>query len=382
MNIRVLWIDDEYKIDVIGDAEQDGIDLIPFESHEEGIEELLSNIDLYHAVVLDAKVKKMKSDTTTGLDGLTASRDKLIEINNQGKYMPYFIFTGEPDYKDTVWFRQTFGDYFIKGQDNQRLFSAIKDKVQNKDEYVVQSEFEKIFDISEKYFDEEVRKHLTHILCSIKKPNIIFDDELYFTPIRKILEFIFRILNKKGLLHDKCIPDGKLNLSESSLFLSGESTKYLGVKCAKMHFPKLISDAVKSIIHTTGAGSHTVGDEIKNNIDLKEYRNIVKSSYLLYSLVFKLLDIIIWFDEYLKTNNDYGYNKSLWLEDYSKILIEGKICKDASGNYFCGEFLLRKSDILDNSLIVGDVIQVTHAVPNKFNTKEIYPNFATKIYIL
>ena len=55
---------------------------------------------------------------------------------------------------------------------------------------------------------------------------------------------------------------------------------------------------------------------------------------------------------------------------------------DASGNYFCGEFLLRKTDILDNSLTVGDLIQVTHAVPNKFNTKEIYPSFATRIYII
>ena len=189
--MRVLWIDDEYKPDVIGDAEQDGIDLIPFESHEEGIEELLSNIDSYHAVVLDARVKKLKSDTTTGLDGLTASRDKLIEINNKGKYMPYFIFTGEPDYKDAVWFRQTFGDYFIKGQDNQRLFNSIKEKVQNKDEYIIQSEFKRIFDICDKYFDPEVRKHLTEVLCSVKKPNVIFDDKLYFGQIRIILESLF-----------------------------------------------------------------------------------------------------------------------------------------------------------------------------------------------
>ena len=108
---------------------------------------------------------------------------------------------------------------------------------------------------------------------------------------------------------------------------------------------------------------------------MQEYRKQVKSPYLLYSLAFQLLDIIIWFDEYLKINNDYNYNKSLWQQDMSKIFIEGKICKDASGNYFCGEFLLRKTDILDNSLTVGDLIQVTHAVPNKFNTKEIYPSF-------
>lgn len=363
--MRVLWIDDEYKPDVIGDAEQDGIDLIPFESHEEGIAELLSNIDRYHAVILDARVKKLKSDTTTGLDGLTASRDKLIEINNQGKYMPYFIFTGEPDYKNAVWFRQTFGDYFIKGQDNQRLFNSIKEKVQNKDEYIVQSEFKRIFDICDKYFDPEVRKHLTVVLCSVKKPNVIFDDKLYFTQIRIILESHFRIANKMGLLHDKCIPDGKVNLTESSLFLSGESTKYLGIKCSVKHFPKLISDAVKNIIHITGAASHTNVEENKNNIDLQEYRKQIKTSYLLYSIVFQLLDIIIWFDEYLKVNSNYDYNKSLWIEEESSEICSGIVTRIAVNGY--GTFLPNKSTktlsiipkmVEENSLFEGQQIKV------------------------
>ena len=113
MRIKVLWIDDEYKkqSDVIGDAEQDGIDIIPFESHEEGIEALMSNIKGFHAVILDAKVKKGRYDTVTGLSGLTASRDKLIEINNQGTYLPSFIFTGQPDYMDNDMFSETYGEY-------------------------------------------------------------------------------------------------------------------------------------------------------------------------------------------------------------------------------------------------------------------------------
>jgi len=369
MNIKVLWIDDEFEKqqDVIGDAEQDGIDLIPYEDHFEGIEALLSDIKGFHAVILDARVKFHKDDKVSDLKGLRASIDKLLILHSQGHYIPFFIFTGQPDYMDNDMFIQTYGEYFIKGKDNQKLFNSIKDQVQNKEEYIIQYEYKNIFSICEKYFDTEVKKHL------------IFDDKLYFTQIRIILESIFRIANTKGLLHDKCIPDGKVNLTESCNFLSGDSSRHYGVRSSVKHFPKLISDAARSIIHITGAAAHTTGEENKNNIDLQEYRKQVKSPFLLYSLVFQLLDIIIWFDEYLKTNNDYEYNKSLWLQDMSKIYIEGEICKDANGYYYCGEFLLWKRIIDDNTFIVGDVIQVTQASDNtNTSTKNNYQFFATR----
>lgn len=381
MNIKVLWIDDEFEKqqDVIGDAEQDGIDLIPYEDHLEGIEALLSDIKGFHAVILDARVKFHKDDKVSDLKGLKASIDKLLILHSQGHYIPFFIFTGQPDYMDNDVFIQTYGEYFIKGKDNQKLFNSIKDQVQNKEEYIIQYEYKNIFSICEKYFDTEVKKHLTEVLCSIKKTNVIFDDKLYFTQIRIILESIFRIANTKGLLHDKCIPDGKVNLNESCTFLSGDSSRHYGVKSSVKHFPKLISDAARSIIHITGAAAHTTGEENKNNIDLQEYRKQVKSPFLLYSLVFQLLDIIIWFDEYLKTNNDYEYNKSLWLQDMSKTYIEGEICKDANGYYYCGEFLLWKRIIDDNTFIVGDVIQVTQASDNTNTaTKNNYQFFATR----
>ena len=60
MNLNILWIDDDYKTqeDFISFAEQDGIDIYPFESHEEGMESLYNKPNFYHGVILDAKVKK------------------------------------------------------------------------------------------------------------------------------------------------------------------------------------------------------------------------------------------------------------------------------------------------------------------------------------
>lgn len=139
-----------------------------------------------------------------------------------------------------------------------------------------------------------------------------FDDELHFTPIRIVLESMFRAANKFGLLHDLCVKGGKVNLSESSLFMSGEETKHLSIKAKESVFNKIISNNVKSLIFITGAASHTVIDDPKKNIDLMDYKSIVKTPFLLYSLTFQLIDVLVWFKNYVDSNPDVAKNKLNW----------------------------------------------------------------------
>ena len=69
---------------------------------------------------------------------------------------------------------------------------------------------------------------------------------------------------------------------------------------------------MKSIILVTGAASHTSKVDITKNMDYQDYRKIIKSPYLLYSLAYKLMDVLIWFSEYSKTNSNKALNKSFW----------------------------------------------------------------------
>ena len=316
MNYRVLWIDDDcntsYGREFIGQAEQDNVDITAFESHEEGILFLASNMINIHAVILDAKVKHKKNDTVTGLEGLRASRDRLIEIN-KNNYLPYFIFTGQPDYHANQMFKESFGEYYIKGVDNVRLITDLIEKVEKKEEYILQKKYKDVFEVcTDEYIGESCKKPLMQILKSINTVGEEFDDEIYFTQIRIVLEWFFRASNKIGLLHDACLPDGKVNLIESSTFLAGVDTKYFNVKCSVAHLPKIIANNVKSIIDITGAASHTTEADTKNNINLSNYRKCIRTSYLLYSLTYQLMDILIWYKQYLKNNSDIKYNKSLW----------------------------------------------------------------------
>ena len=391
MKYKVLWIDDDCNTtgrDFIGQAEQDDVDITAFESHEEGIAFLEKNLNSFHAVILDAKVKHKKDDTVIGLDGLRASRDRLIELNNKVD-LPYFIFTGQPDYQTNEVFKESYGDFYIKGEDNEKLIEELIKRIDNKEDYILQNEYRRVFEVcSEKYIGTESKKHLIKILASIKKPNEVFDDELYFTQIRIILELMFRAANKLGLLHNACILNGKVNLSESSLFLAGKETLHLNVRCGISHFPKLIADSVQSILFITGAASHTTDPGIKNNIDLLAYRKIVQTPYLLYGLTFRLMDVLIWFKEYVDLNPKIEYNKKSWINTESIIhnsdWIFGSIITIAENGYgtFKPDSDSRTISIIpkmisDYSFKENDKVKVTTKKDNTGN--KTYINLIEKI---
>ncbi|MSP70552.1 MAG: hypothetical protein EXR20_09790 [Bacteroidetes bacterium] len=385
MKYKVLWIDDDCNTtgrDFIGQAEQDDVDITAFESHEEGIAFLEKNLNSFHAVILDAKVKHKKDDTVIGLDGLRASRDRLIELNNKVD-LPYFIFTGQPDYQTNEVFKESYGDFYIKGEDNEKLIEELIKRIDNKEDYILQNEYRRVFEVcSEKYIGTESKKHLIKILASIRKPNEVFDDELYFTQIRIILELMFRAANKLGLLHNACILNGKVNLSESSLFLAGKETLHLNVRCCISHFPKLIADSVQSILFITGAASHTTDPGIKNNIDLLAYRKIVQTPYLLYGLTFRLMDVLIWFKEYVDLNPNIEDNKKSWINTESIIhnsdWIFGSIITIAENGY--GTFK-PDSDSRTISIIPKMISDYSFKENDKVKVTTKKDNTGTKTYI-
>lgn len=318
MRYKVLWIDDEYKkqLDFIGEAEQEGIDITAFESHDEGIMDLNTKIDHYHAVILDAKVKKGKNDTIIGLRGFTASRDRLIEINNSS-YLPYFIFTGQPDYANAEWFKETYGQYYLKALDNEKLFKDLKEAIAKKKEYQVQKKYHTVFEVcSNKYIGQEASKYLLEVLMSAEFPTEKFNDEIYFNGLRKLIELVFRSSNRLGLLHDKCIPNGIVNLTWCSIFMAGKEFELKPsaekVGCSKAHFPLILSNNIKSALDITSAASHTEEERENGKVNFSEYKSRIVSNYLLYSLTFQVMDLLLWFRKYADENPDIEINRSHW----------------------------------------------------------------------
>ncbi|GAF05734.1 hypothetical protein [Saccharicrinis fermentans] len=389
---NVLWIDDEPdKQDGFFDiADMKDIILHNCKTSREGIEELSKKINFYDAVILDAKGYNDSEDEVPKLTGLLNSIIKIERLSPIRK-IPYFIFTGQKDVVDNTDIIELLEQYplYQKGVHNDKLFQDIKEAAKQNEETQIKHEHERVFEALSKYnviehFEDDATETLTKILIAIKKGDVNFSDKEQFTQIRRILEMMFRVANKKGLLHDKCILNNKVNLSDSSLFMAGEDTHHSDVRCSKKHFPKLIADLVKNILFITGSASHTEeevgGVSSVDKQNLQEYRNTLRTPYFLFSLTLQLIDIVIWFNDYCDLNQDIEKNKSYW-EDIP--WINGTVTNVSRNNWGTFQDEQRKYNasipkglILKNHLRVNEKVKVKIKKENeiRFYTKEIKRN--------
>ncbi|KVV16023.1 hypothetical protein [Flavobacterium sp. TAB 87] len=378
---KILWIDDEHDDDAllpfILQAEAQGIILEGYGSFKEGFYALESNINNYDLILLDALFFEDETSETPNPAGLGSAIQKIHELRSR-KTFPYFVLSGQTHFTDvTNPILEAFKIrcYNKKNPDDvKELLINIKTEADNQIVTQIKHENQLLFNVLKEYPDE-VRDTFITIFRNQKEGNNQFDDQLYFTQLRIILEHLFRKANDIGILHDACVQKGnnQVNLTESSLFLAGFDTKHLNVNCAITHFPKLIAENVKNIIYTTGAASHTSNVNVTQNIDIQAYRKDIISPYLLYSLAFQLMDVLLWFDSYSKTNDDIALNRSLWKsfnrdQFGNKIEIEKITNITHSGwgtveiNNGTKKISIHKDAITQSNLAVGDQI--------KFNVKD------------
>jgi hypothetical protein len=329
---NIIWFDDVFhELDLIEEkAMLNGIILHGFDNAKDGIAHLEKNHMHYDAAIVDGNFYQGPEQRGSKLgekdDALFDVGLAIESLYGRGVF-PWFILSGQANFTKK---RNRLADAFKeskvydknKDDDLDALWNDIKTAADQRLDTQIRHQYFKAFEACAA-IKGDVRKHLLDILRNIHSPATAFSDELYFTPMRVILEHIFRAANELGLLHDKCMEGGKVNLSESSAFMSGKSTKYLGVKCSKAHFPKITADNVWAIITISGSASHTEGDTTdQSRVSIADYRRYVDTPYLLYSLTYQLLDILIWFKSYAQLNSDKEANKALW-ESISETQKEG-----------------------------------------------------------
>lgn len=314
---KVLWLEDEInKVEAFFDlAEMQSIEL----DHVETVNELKAkligkNIINYDAAILDAKGVIESLEESPSLNAVQKAISYIDGLSSI-KVLPKFILSAQLGGNENGNIREMLGEenIYIKTRDEEKLITKLKEEADKQIETQIRHENYILFNALKKY-DDEIRKTFMQILLGIKKGTGEFDDELYFTQLRIVLEHVFRKANEAGFLHDNCVQKGnnQVNLTDASLFLAGEDTKHSRVKCRSPHFPKIIAENVKNLIFITGAASHTTVVDITKNIDVQDYRKTVRSPYLLYSLAYQMMDVVLWFGSYSESNSDVSKNKSLW----------------------------------------------------------------------
>jgi hypothetical protein len=381
---NVLWIDDKYlemeSFQIL--AEQNEIILDGYKSYEEAFEILEKNKKKYDAILLDGLFleKKGQASGTEDVVALGMAIQKINELKSERNY-PWFVLSGQDQFTKTESSILKANKKRCFDKTDPRcfaiLFKAIKDEANLNLETQIKQKYNKAFEIcTDRYIGESSATKLLFLLITVEDQTKNHNTEDKLIAIRKIIELLFDVFVRIGILPSE-ISLSEGSISKSSAFLRGENPSY---KYNEQILHPVIAFQLKNILNITQDGAH-VKQELKLGVD-----NFIVNQhtpYLFNCLIFQLLDILIWCKKYFDEHQNVIDNKNITEKKPDEILTQGVICKDINGNYFCETFLLSKKVIEDNSLIVGDGIQVIHAIINTNpKTKGSYPNFATRINIL
>lgn len=286
--IPILLIDDDklYSESLILIGRSYEINIKHFETGKEAFEHLKNNPYAYKGIIFDARCVWDNSKESKENDKFL--NRAILELERFEKeyqvYYPMVVNTGYidgfQDEKEAIENRN--GKIFQKSgnEDNSpALFDFLKDKIQNTEEWIYRDVFE-IFTLG--YLDNNLRINLKEIIRKMNVNVAIHDN---FTALRKILEQIYIKIKEKD---PNNIPDELVgNLESMWRYLSGMRTNSrvsnISFQIPNRIFNPTISSTIKLLEEWTSNNSHTYSG----------------SSYIYKSVVFALLEILLWFKDFM-----------------------------------------------------------------------------------
>lgn len=301
---KVLWVDDkplEYFESVCNVA---GISFEKRTRREDGINEMKLNADKYDCVILDVRMNEEETKEEC-IQGLKEIRD-VSQQNN----IPAFIFTGQPDFFSDAVFATYMGIPFTKGEPNseEELCKKILEVYENKTETKLREQYKDVFASTNRLGINSVcDRIILPIIKNIHYPSDDFDPMVYYTSIRRLIEYIFRSLNKKRILPDEFIPDDKVNLNQSYHYLSGGFPEFIPWRYGKKGdtvFHQYMSNIIKSLLFLGDIQSHTVDLSDDENKIVQQVLTTANAKYFIEGALLQLCDVLTWTANNIDTIED------------------------------------------------------------------------------
>ena len=381
---NIIWIDDQYdeQESFIDLADREGFHIVPFKTSRDGMSYLRKNLRDVDAVILDAKVFKENTDELASTKGLKASLDELAKISGQNNLsdIPHVIFTGQPDLIGNSAFEDLVDGVaiFSKLKSNELLFQRLRELIGESASASLRNGFPAAYAACE-WMGRDSWRMLFPILASMRSGARLMSDP--YNDLRKVVELTFRELHKAGILHERLIENGELNLVGSSCFLAGLPAKFgrtgATVKAKAGVIPKLVGEQIRFVLNVCQVGSHTEGShEIsESKPSIMEVERWNKSHNLLEIATLMTLDFIVWAKAYVDESPDPRINMSNWepisqCEIGSSIEVEGEVISvNGGGNAFVKPDHLEETDhknicignrlVKNNELVIGVRVRAT-----------------------
>ena len=323
---RVLWVDEEKNaVNFVETARKRNLMVHQFSSWQEAKEVLERRFEAFSAIVLDGNCVVNAGEEPNPDFLYQAVRELETIFASHEEQLPWYVLSSgsAPDFESTIR-RVGMGErermsefwgtlYFKKpepGQESELLSfcETIQKAASKRKPNKVEHLYRGVFDTLKAYFDPQACNTMLDVLVALHYPeeNRNFDPVLYYTQLRRILEYLFRACNKLGVLPDEVLgQDDKVNLANSSLYLAGREVN-LGRKVVRFGkpgqsvFPPVIAQIVKSILVVANKNSHSTELSSQEVAVIREYNNVMHSNNFLFGYALHLCDVILWFGNYAK----------------------------------------------------------------------------------
>lgn len=267
---KILWIDDQYELlsELMERCEvMNGFEITKCRFAKEGMKKFENHLEEWSAVVLDAKVLMESLNEVPNLNGLRYCRDRINELKPR-RYVPMFVFTGQPDLISSELFENMVDKYYSKGDDDDQLIEDIISAADKQEETQIIHKHQTVFDVW-----PESKHDLLRILKVLEKED--WQNNSVLNDIRKIMSDVMYRLYNCGFCTVK--HDGS-NLNACSMML--------GQPFMEKIIPVYIQRAIHTCVAVTNPGSHRT----KTDADVKDG----KAPYLIRSQIYNMLDILYW----------------------------------------------------------------------------------------
>lgn len=354
---EVIWIDDKWEeMDAFKEECEvmHNIHLSAFDTQKAGMDEFDKNPKKWDAIILDAKLEK----DGVGVEGL---RKAVTHINQMAlsHKVPYFISTSQPDLMSNETFEQSFGKFYIKERDDSKLIADIKEQASKSTRFQVKmyysNELEQIISLN-----DDIAEDIITIFEAMHFPTSHpdFTPRLYYNPMRKALEYVFRSAKEIGIIPDVFFPNGNVNLNQCFMYLIGRDAEKVGYRYGNVGeavVPRHIHDMMSLIINLGNVSSHSTEQSHHTELsedEIQEYDHFIKTSgvnsrILLFSIALQFCEIVQWMNNYKKENPNKNINlekcKLVAKEKDTAESLKGKINKDRNKIYFSSNYIIDKS---------------------------------------
>lgn len=195
MNIKVLLIDDEEEIickKLQRNAKEEGIEVTYFCNYEAGFAELNRNFTQYHALVLDAKCWKTQAeqdnDHNPTDDALSEGLRLLAEFESKTQhFLPIAVYTGFdfPQNYLSPQINAIKARIFRKGTDHAELFAYLQERVAHSDTYRIERKYADVLVVFEKVEYAGIKNDVLAYLKDLENDSVTRDT---LVSIRKVFE--------------------------------------------------------------------------------------------------------------------------------------------------------------------------------------------------